>query len=133
MEINDTKKITELSEQTTISDDNFELISSVSGAAKRIPYSAMKNYIFPKVRTISLPMVNWTGTENVFSQVVSIDGVTSNSKVDLQPSPEQISDLVNNGTSLTTANDSGTVTVYAVGAKPTVDYTIQAIISEVIT
>lgn len=81
--------------------------------------------------TLSLPTDSWTGTESPYSQVVTLSNVTANSKVDLQPTPTQLASLADNETILNTANDNGTVTVYAIGNKPTEDYTMQATITEV--
>ena len=80
---------------------------------------------------LSLRASNWTGTESPYSQVVEISGVTANSKVDLNPTGEQLNSLATNRTILNTANDNGTVTVYAVGNKPIEDYTMQVTITEV--
>ena len=73
----------------------------------------------------------WEGTESPYSHVVNIEGVTESSRVDLQPTGEQLNTLATNRTILNTANDNGTVTVYAVGNKPTEDYTMQVTITEV--
>ena len=80
---------------------------------------------------LSLRASDWTGTESPYSQVVEVNGVTANSKVDLNPTGEQLNSLATNRTILNTANDNGTVTVYAVGNKPTEDYTMQVTITEV--
>ena len=80
---------------------------------------------------LSLRASDWTGTESPYSQVVEVIGVTANSKVDLNPTGEQLNSLATNRTILNTANDNGTVTVYAIGNKPTEDYTMQATITEV--
>ena len=80
---------------------------------------------------LSLRASDWTGTESPYSQVVEVSGVTANSKVDLNPTGEQLNSLATNRTILNTANDNGTVTVYAVGNKPIEDYTMQVTITEV--
>lgn len=94
-----------------------------------------KKYVDNKFRTktasVALASTDWTGTESPYSQEVIVDGATSNSKVDLQPTGEQLNSLATNRTILNTANDNGTVTVYAIGNKPTEDYTMQATITEV--
>ena len=94
-----------------------------------------KQYVDDKFNTktasVTLAADSWTGTESPYSQVVTIDGVTANSKVDLNPTGEQLNSLATNRTILNTANDNGTVTVYAVGNKPTEDYTMQVTITEV--
>ena len=80
---------------------------------------------------LSLRASDWTGTESPYSQVVEVSGVTANSKVDLNPTGEQLNSLATNRIILNTANDNGTVIVYAIGNKPTEDYTMQATITEV--
>ena len=73
----------------------------------------------------------WVGTESPYSQVVSIAGVTANSQVDLTPSVEQLAIFHNKDLAFVTENEGGVVTVYAIGEKPTNDYTIQVTITEV--
>lgn len=84
-----------------------------------------------RVTTISLPSAGWTGSSNPWSQVANIVGITSLSKVDLQPTVAQVVSLQNEDIALMTENNDGVITVYAIGGKPTVDYTMQAMISEV--
>lgn len=85
-----------------------------------------------KLAEIELPAENWKGAESPYSQVVNIDGVSVNSKVDLQPSVEQLEIFHDKDIAFTTENDGGVVTVYAIGDRPTSDYTIQATIMEVV-
>ena len=87
--------------------------------------------IKPKSTTITIPAANWTGDMSPWSQVVTVNGVTANSKVDLQPSAQQIVSLQNSETTLMTSNDGGVITVWAIGTKPEVDYTMQVLITEV--
>lgn len=84
-----------------------------------------------RVKTITLPASAWTGDNGLFSQVVTVEGITVNSKVDLLPSPEQLRTLLTSEISLTTANSEGAITVFAIGSKPDVDFTMQALITEV--
>ena len=81
-----------------------------------------------KLTEITLPAANWKGGESPYYQVVNVEGVSINSKVDLQPSVET---FYNKAIALTAVNEEGVVTVHAIGDKPTVDYTIQATITEV--
>ena len=83
-----------------------------------------------RVVSINLPVDNWNDEGSSYYQVVEIDNITSKSKIDLQPSAELIEQLQNDEVALMTANDNGTVTVYAIGKKPTVTYEIQATIAE---
>lgn len=84
-----------------------------------------------KKTTITLS-TNWTGTESPYTQVVTVNGTTINSKVDLQPDASVITQMAEDGTvALYIVNDNGTLTANAVGEKPTVELTIQATITEV--
>ena len=73
----------------------------------------------------------WVGDSSPYSQVVNVEGVTANSQVDLTPSVEQLVVFYEKDLTFVTENDNGVVTVYAIGQKPTNDYTIQVTITEV--
>ena len=83
------------------------------------------------VTSVALLANQWVGTSSPYSQVVALSGVTTRSKVDLQPSVEQLEIFYQKDLAFTTENDGGVVTVYAIGDKPKNDYTIQVTISEV--
>lgn len=89
------------------------------------------SYAPAKVTSVTLPASAWTGSDNLYSQVVSIDGVTKYSKVDLLPSVEQLAIFHNKDVAFVTENEDGVVTVYAIGDKPLLDYTMQVQITEV--
>lgn len=82
-----------------------------------------------KLRSITLPAANWKGGESPYYQEVDVEGVSVNSKVELQPSAEI---FYNKVLAFTAINEEGAVTVFAIGDKPTDDYIIQATITEVI-
>ena len=75
----------------------------------------------------------WVGSGNLYSQIVTIDGTTENSQVDLTPSVEQLVVFYEKDLTFVTENEDGIVTVYAIGQKPTNDYSIQVTIKEVST
>ena len=84
-----------------------------------------------RVVSISLPKNSWSGS-NVFSQQVTVSGITTKSKVDLQPDSAALVQLINDGVSaLYIANNNGVLTAYAVGASPTTNLTLQATVMEV--
>ena len=85
----------------------------------------------PKQTTITLLSTDWVEADGVYSQVVELEGVTANSKVDLQPSPDQLNRLIDDGVSMTTLNDNGVVTVFAFGAAPEIDMTMPVLVTEV--
>lgn len=101
-------------------------------AFKALLYGPFGTIAIPaKVVEVSLLASAWVGTSSPYSQIVAIDGVTEYSKVDLQPSAEQLVIFHNKDIAFSTENDDGVVTVYVIGDKPTQDYIIQATITEV--
>ena len=91
-----------------------------------------ENKYAKNVNTITLASDNWVGDASPYSQVVNIAGVTENSKVDLQPSAEQLTIFHEKDLTFVTENDDGVVTAFCIGQKPANDYTIQAVITEVV-
>ena len=87
--------------------------------------------VLPRVATITLSKSAWVGSAEPYSQPIEIATVTAASKIDLQPTAQQIVNLQNSETSLMIENRSGVLTCYAIGNKPTVDYTMQVLIQEV--
>ena len=85
----------------------------------------------PTYTAVTLLSSAWNGTASPYSQVVNIEGVTEHSKVDLQPSVAQLAIFHDKDLAFVTENEDGVVTVYAIGDKPTNDYTMQATITEV--
>jgi hypothetical protein len=79
---------------------------------------------------VTLPANDWKG-EGQYEQVVTINSVTPNSKIDIQVGAEAMSAIVSGGYRLLLGNNNGTITAYAVGAKPSTDLTIQLTITEV--
>lgn len=86
----------------------------------------------PKLTSITMPASSWSGSSNPYSQVVACNGVNVNSKLDLQPTPAQIVELQDAEISLMATNNNGVVTVWAIGNKPTSDYTMDVLITEVV-
>ena len=77
------------------------------------------------VYTATLSATGWSQTAP-YTQTVSIEGVTAASKVDLQPTPEQLTQMITDGvTALLIANNNGTLTAYALGATPTTEMVMQ--------
>lgn len=85
----------------------------------------------PIVTEISLFASAWAGGDGLYSQIVNISGITPYSKVDLLPTVEQLAIFHNKDLAFVTENEDGVVTVYAIGDKPTSDYTMQVQITEV--
>ena len=84
-----------------------------------------------RTTNITLYANQWAETDTGYEQAVTINGVTPNSKIDLQPSPELLAVLEDNEVTLLAANDNGRVIVYAVGGIVEADITVQALVTEV--
>lgn len=91
----------------------------------------LNNLQAARIGEIQLLADGWVGEASPFSQVVEVAGATENSQVDLTPSVEQLAIFHQKDLAFVTENDDGVVTVYAIGQKPTIDYTIQVTITEV--
>lgn len=75
--------------------------------------------------TVTLTAANWTGS-GPYTQTVTITGGTSKSKIDIQLTPAQLTQLVSDGVfGLMIENNNGTFTAYALGAAPTTNMTVQ--------
>ena len=85
----------------------------------------------PKLTQVTMLASEWQGDANPYSQVVACNGVNVNSKLDLQPTPVQIVALQDAEISLMLTNTNGVVTAWAINGKPTEDYTMDVLITEV--
>lgn len=107
-----------------------------------LPYMSVDSFILPKPISVTLYSNKWEQVVDeddalvldTYSQVVTVDNavITSTSKIDLQPTLEQLTELYDLGIALTTENNDGIVTVYSVGTIPKKQYTIQATVTEII-
>lgn len=79
--------------------------------------------------SITLTAAGWS-TEEPYSQAAALAGLTAGSLVALHPTATQLMALQEAGvTALTAANANGTLTVYALGAAPAADLTLQITIT----
>lgn len=79
--------------------------------------------------SIILTAAGWS-TEEPYSQAAALAGLTAGSLVTLHPTAAQLMALQEAGvTALTAANANGTLTVYALGAAPAADLTLQITIT----
>lgn len=85
-----------------------------------------------RVVDVNLYASAWVGSQSPYSQVVEVEGATRYSKVDLQPSVEQLDIFHDKDIAFSTENEDGVVTVFVVGDKPSIDYVIQATVTEVV-
>ena len=79
--------------------------------------------------SITLTAAGWS-TEEPYSQAAALAGLTAGSLVALHPTAAQLMALQKAGvTALTAANANGTLTVYALGAAPAADLTLQVTVT----
>lgn len=83
------------------------------------------------IGVVELIADKWIGDTSPYSQVVEVPGATPYSQVDLTPSVEQLAIFHDKDLAFVTENEDGVVTVYAIGDKPSNDYTMQVTIKEV--
>lgn len=82
---------------------------------------------------ITLTTAGW-GISNdgtYYTQGIQLLGATANSRVDLQPTPNQIIQLMYEEVSIFVANDNGNIVAYSLNGIPSEDMTFAAIVTEV--
>ena len=101
-----------------------------------LPYMSVDSFILPTPVSVTLHADAWEqADDDRYYQIVTVTNanITPNSKVDLQPSSEQLSIFHEKDLAFVTENEDGVVSVFCVGQVPTNDYTIQATVTEVTT
>ena len=79
--------------------------------------------------SVALSAAGWS-TEEPYSQAAALAGLTAGSLVALHPTAAQLMALQEAGvTALTAANANGTLTVYALGAAPAAELTLQVTVT----
>lgn len=81
--------------------------------------------------SVTLLASEWKGDGDAYSQVVEVPGVTAHTKVDLQPTSDQLAEFHYKVLTFVAENDGGKVTVYAIGDKPADNHTLQITKTEV--
>ena len=103
------------------------------GQMRTLTINGEKYDIVPVVPASSVTLLAsaWVNDGDKHSQVVEVSGVTAHTKVDLQPTAEQLEEFHYKVLAFVTENDGGKVTVYSIGDKPENDHTIQITKTEV--
>lgn len=103
------------------------------GIMRTLTINGVKYDVIPVVPATSVTLLAnaWVGDGGAYSQVVAIPGITPNTKVDLQPTSEQLAEFHHKVLAFVAENEGGVVTVFAIGDKPTGDHTIQTTLTEV--
>lgn len=111
---------------------NEDVMGKLAALQEKVDLLYAKSLV--KTVTINLLASAWVeDSDKQYSQVVVIADITPYSKVDLQPTTEQLLIFYEKDIAFVTENDDGVVTVYCIGQKPTLDYAMQATITEVET
>jgi hypothetical protein len=100
----------------------------------QLPYMSVDSFIMPTPSYITLYADAWIEAEDHrWYQEVTVTNatITPNSKVDLQPSSEQLVIFHEKDLAFVAENEDGVVSVFCVGQVPENDYTIQATVMEV--
>lgn len=109
-----------------------------------LPYISVASFVFDEPPSVTLKAEKWTKATddngNVIQNRYYQDNVevrnaniTPYSKVDLQPSPEDLLIFYEKDITFTTVNEDGKIRVCVIGQKPTRDYTFQVTVTEVLT
>lgn len=85
-----------------------------------------------KISTVTLLAEGWVGTESPYHQEIAVSGATEHSKIEINPSVEQLAIFHEKDIAFVVENEDGVITVYCVGQKPTNDYTVQVTVTEVL-
>ena len=100
----------------------------------QLPYMSIDSFVMPTPASVTLCADKWEkDTDNRYYQVVTVKNatITPNSKVDLQPSAEQLTIFHQKDLAFVAENEDGVVSIYCVGQVPTNDYTLQVTVMEV--
>jgi hypothetical protein len=100
----------------------------------QLPYMSVDSFILPRPASVTLHSDKWVkASDDRWYQVVTVDNarITPNSKVDLQPSSEQLCIFYKKDLAFVAENEDGVISVYCVGQVPANNYTIQVTITEV--
>lgn len=103
-----------------------------SGGADPVSPASIGAATPPTTASVTLTASGWTGSASPYSQSVTITGATAKSKVDLQPNAAALAQLIADTVAgMYIENNGGTLTAYAVNAKPSVNLTLQVTLTEI--
>lgn len=101
----------------------------------QLPYMSVDSFILPKTASVYIDHNQWRqASDDRYYQVVTVQNaiVTSNSKIDLNPSSDQLDIFHEKDLAFVAENEDGVVRVFCVGQVPSNSYTIAATVTEVI-
>ena len=101
-----------------------------------LPYMSVDSFILPKTTSVFLDSTQWQqAADERYYQVVTVQNaiITPNSKIDLNPSAEQLDIVHEKDLAFVAENEDGVVSVFCVGQVPTNSYMISVTVTEVTT
>lgn len=104
----------------------------------QLPYMSVDSFVLPKTASVRLEPGSWIsatdGDDDRYYQVVTVQNaiVTANSKIDLQPSSDDLAVFHEKDLAFVAENWDGQVRVYCVGQVPQNTYNINVTVTEVI-
>lgn len=100
-----------------------------------LPYMSIDSFILPKQEFVHLSTQWNIAADNRYFQEVEVNNalITSNSKIDLQPTSEQLGIFHEKDLTFVAENEGGTVRVYCVGQVPQNTYDIPVTVTEIVT
>lgn len=106
---------------------------SIVGAVNEVAAMARSGGAVEYVTNVDLPAANWqTAKEGQYYQDFEISAVTPTSRVTIGFDAAQLFILQDKVITFSAENEDGVVRIYATGDKPTLDYTVQINIKEVV-
>lgn len=114
----------------------YAYVEDADGNLVRVAVENMKatlGIVDPMDVKITLDADGWVLSADAayYTQELTIDGATVNSKVELQPTIDQLVQLMNDEITIFIGNEDGVITAYSVNGKPSEDMTFDARITEV--
>lgn len=95
------------------------------------PFSGIGGGGSGKAVTVTIPAAGWKNAVSPYQQVIAVEGLSMDSKVDFQLGSDNAAAFAR--TAMFAVNDSGVVTVYAIGDKPGKDLTLRAALTSVVS
>ena len=109
-----------------------QISEAIAELVKLNKIQEMIDAVKPKVTTITLKAASWIGYEAPYYQDVALNFVTENSKIDIQPTGDQLSEWQSEGLAFSTLSQDGYVRVYVTDVKPADDISVQITVQEVV-
>lgn len=116
---------------------SYAYVEDENGNLVRVALSNFRRAlgIFDPIDTeITLLANSWTlcATGAYYTQPVTLEGITENSRVELRATPDQIVQLMHDELTLFIGNENGVLTAYCVNGTPSEDLVIEVRITEVL-